>query len=221
MNLTTKQTYFLGAAAVILAMIAATLVAYPKLPTTVPTHWNAAGHPDDFGPKWSLFLWGPGIMAGIVLLFYALPWLSPKKFEIDSFRDTYLYIMIVIVAMWGYMYVLILLNGLGVTWDITRAASGGACLMIALLGNVMGKVRRNFYIGIRTPWTIASERVWNKTHRLAAKTSFIAGLLGLALVFLRAPFWLPISIAVAGPIIPAIYSLFYYKRLERHGELSG
>lgn len=104
---------------------------------------------------------------------------------------------------------------------MSRAVEGGVCLLVALLGNVMGKVRRNFYVGIRTPWTIASERVWNKTHRLAAKTSFIAGLLGLVLVLLRAPFWVPIAMVVAGPMIPAIYSLVYYKQLEHRGELNG
>ena len=219
--MTANQKFYWGAIAVILAVLAGTMVAYPKLPGTVPIHWNASGHADDWGPKWSLFLWGPGIMAAIVLLFYVLPWLSPKRFEIDSFRDTYLYIMIVMVVGLGYFHVLVMMNGLGVTWDIGRAMLGGICLMIALLGNVMGKVRRNFYLGIRTPWTIASERVWNKTHRLAAKTSFAAGLIGLLEVFLHAPFWLPIATVMAGPIIPAIYSLVYYKQLEHHGELNG
>lgn len=219
--MTANQKFYWGAIAVILAVLAGTLVAYPKLPSTVPIHWNGSGHADDWGPKWSLFLWGPGFMAAIVLLFYVLPWLSPKKFEIDTFRETYLYIMIVMVACLGYIHVLVLINGVGATWDIGRAVLGGICLMIALLGNVMGKVRRNIYVGIRTPWTIANERVWNKTHRLAAKTSFVAGLLGLAEVSLHAPFWLPIATVLTGPIIPAIYSLVYYKQLEHHGELNG
>jgi len=221
MRLTTNQKYYLAAAAVIAATLAGTIVAYPQLPNSVPIHWDAHGQVNGWGPKWSLFLWGPGMMAAIVLMFAALPWLSPKKFEIDSFRSTYLYIMIVTVAMLAYLHILILIGALGVPVDISRAAVGGVCLLIALLGNVLGKVRRNFYIGIRTPWTIANERVWNKTHRLAAKTSFLAGLLGLAEVLLGAPFWLPITTVLAGPFIPAIYSLFYYKQLERHGELNG
>ncbi|MGC2450015.1 MAG: SdpI family protein [Candidatus Sulfotelmatobacter sp.] len=218
--MTINQKYYWGAIAVILAMLAGTIVAYPKLPTSVPIHWNAAGRADDWGPKWSLFLWGPGMMTIIVVLFRALPWLSPRKFEIDSFRATYLYIMSVVVAMIGYIYLLMLLNSLGVHWDITRAISGGVCMMIALLGNVMGKVRRNFYVGIRTPWTIADERVWNKTHRLGAKTFFVAGWLGLLAVLSGAPFWLPIAMVLAGAFIPAIYSLVFYKQLEHRGELN-
>ena len=94
-----NQRYYLGAAAVILAALVATIVAYPSLPTTVPIHWDAHGHVNGWGPKWSLFLYGPGMMLVMVLMFSALPWLSPRKFEIDSFRATYLYIMIVIVGM--------------------------------------------------------------------------------------------------------------------------
>jgi len=219
MNLTINQRYYLGAATVILVVLMATLVAYPRLQNTVPIHWNAHGQPNGWGPKWSLFLWGPGIMAALVLLFAALPWLSPRKFEVDSFRSTYLYIMIVLVSMLAYIHALALAAGLGIAMDVERAVTGGVCLFIALLGNVLGKVRRNFYIGIRTPWTIADERVWNKTHRLAAKTCFACGLIGLVAVVLRAPLWFPLATVIAGPMIPAIYSLVFYKQLERRGEL--
>lgn len=218
-HMTSNQRYYLGAAAVILATLAGTLVAYPQLPNIVPIHWDAQGHVNGWGPKWSLLTYGPGLMLFIVLMFSALPWLSPKKFEVDSFRATYLYIMIVIVAMLAYCQLLILIAALGVVLDISRAVEGGVCLFIALLGNVLGKVRRNFYVGVRTPWTIANEQVWNATHRFAAKTFFVGGLLGLIAVFLRAPFWLPVTAILVAALVPVIYSLVFYKRLERHGGL--
>jgi uncharacterized membrane protein len=215
----TNRNYYLGAAAVILAMLAATTVAYSRLPQVVPLHWDVQGHVNGWGPKWMLFLLGPGLMAAIVLLFSSLPWLSPKKFEVDSFRATYLYIMIVIVAMIAYFQLLMLISALGVALDVTRAVEGGVCLLIALLGNVLGKVRRNFYVGIRTPWTIADERVWNVTHRFAAKTFFVGGLLGLLAVVLRAPFWFPIGVIILATLVPVVYSLVFYKQLEHRGEL--
>ena len=218
-KMTINQKYYLGAAAVILATLVGTLVAYPQLPNVVPIHWDAQGQVNGWGPKWSLFLYGPGMMLGIVLLFSALPWLSPKRFEVDSFRATYLYIMIVIVALLAYVQLLILVSSLGVAIDVSRAVEGGVCLLIALLGNVLGKVRRNFYVGVRTPWTIANEQVWNATHRFAAKTFFAGGLLGLIAVILRAPFWLPITAIAVAALAPALYSLVFYKQLERQGEL--
>lgn len=219
MSLNQNQKYFLGAAAVILATLVGTLVAYPQLPSVVPLHWDAQGNVNGWGPKWSLFLTGPGLMLAMTALFWALPWLSPKKFSVDSFRTTSLYLMTVILAMLAYIHSLELLTGLKVVVDVSRAVEGGVCLLVALLGNVLGKVRRNFYVGIRTPWTIADERVWNTTHRLGAKTFFAGGLIGLIAVVLRTPFWLPISIVLLSAAVPAIYSLVFYKQLEHRGEL--
>lgn len=221
--MTLNQKYYGGAAAVILAVLAGTLVAYPSLPSVVPIHWDAHGHVNGWGPKWSLFLYGPGGMLSIVLIFSVLPWLSPKKFEVDSFRATYLYIMIIVVAMMAYSNLLILMSALGslagIVLDVTRAVEGGVCLLIALMGNVLGKVRRNFFVGVRTPWTIANEQVWNATHRFAARTFFAGGLLGLLAVIAKAPFWAPIAVILIAALAPVIYSLVFYKQLERQGGL--
>lgn len=219
-SMTLNQKYYLGAVAVILATLAGTLVAYPSLPNIVPIHWDAHGQVNGWGPKWSLLVYGPGMMAFVALATAALPWLSPKKFEVDSFRATYLYIMIVIVAILAYIQILILLSSLGTALDVGRAIEGGVCLLITLLGNVLGKVRRNFYVGIRTPWTLASDSVWNRTHRLGAKTFFTGGLLGLLAVILRAPFWVPVIAILVAAFVPVIYSLVFYKQLERRGELN-
>jgi uncharacterized membrane protein len=168
-----------------------------------------------------LFTIDPAIMVGILLLFTVLPWLSPRHFEVNSFRSTYLYIMVVILAMLAYVHALILGASLSFGIDVSRAIEGGVCLLIALLGNVLGKVRRNFYVGVRTPWTIANEQVWNATHRLAAKTFFAGGLLGLLAVLLRGPFWLPMTLIALATLAPVIYSLVFYKQLERSGRLNG
>jgi len=217
--MTTTWKYYGGAIAVILAVFAGIAVAYSHLPAIVPMHWNAHGQVNGWGPKWQLFLWGPGMMSLMVLMFTALPWLSPKHFEVDSFRSTYLYIMIVLVALMAYINLLVLAAAIGIALDMTRAILGGVSLLVALMGNVLGKVRRNFYIGIRTPWTIANEQVWNATHRFAAKTFFAAGLVALALTVLRSPFWVPFAAILTGALAPAIYSLIVYKQLERRGEL--
>lgn len=221
MKMTISQRYFLGAAVVILATLVGIIVAYPQLPSMVPVHWNAHGQVNGWAPKWQLFLYGPGMMLALVGIFAALPWLSPKRFEVDSFRPTYLYIMIVIVAVFAYIQILTLFTALGLSLDVGRAIEGGVSLLIALLGNVLGKVRRNFYVGVRTPWTIANERVWNATHRLAAKTFFAGGLLGLIAVLFRGPFWLPVAAFLLAAFIPVIYSLIFYKQLEHRGELNG
>ena len=214
-----RNYYYIVGAALIVAVLAATALVYPPLPSMVPVHWNSLGSVDGWGPKWTLFAIDPGLMSAILLLFTALPWLSPKHFEVESFQPTNLYIMVVALALIAYVHALILANGLSWPIDVGRAIMGGVCLLIALLGNVLGKVRRNFFVGIRTPWTIANEQVWNATHRFAAKVLFAGGLVGLAAVVLRGPFWLPLAVLGAAALVPVAYSLFFYKDLQRHGKL--
>jgi uncharacterized membrane protein len=215
-----QHSYYVLGFSLIAAVLIVTVAAYPHLPQDVPVHWDLQGHPNGWEAKWKLLVIDPAIMAAIMLLFYVLPWLSPKRFDLDSFESTYLFIMVAIVALLACINASMLAAALSWRIDVARTAVGAVCLLTALLGNVLGKVRRNFYIGIRTPWTIADERVWNKTHRLAAKICFAAGWVGLLEVLLSAWLWLPIATVMAAPFIPAIYSLVYYKQLERRGELN-
>jgi uncharacterized membrane protein len=154
-------------------------------------------------------------MLGILLMFVALPWLSPKKFKVNSFRPTNLYIMVVIVALLAYSQLLVLSSGLGWDVDANRALAGGVCLLIALFGNVIGKMQPNFLIGIRTPWTLCSEQVWQATHRFAAKTLVAGGMLALMGVILDIPLWLPVATILLALFMPVLYSFIFYKQFER------
>ncbi len=214
------RKYFLIGFALLITCLLATAILYPHLPTRVPAHWNAHGEVDDYAAKWTLFVMNPGIMLGMLGIFAVLPWLSPRHFEVDTFRSTYLYIMLVILACMTYFHGLVLWAAVSGQVGIAKAIMGGVCLLFALLGNVMGKVRRNFYVGIRTPWTIADERVWNATHRLGAKTFVLGGLVALLLSFAGAGFWVPFAALMAAAFVPVVYSLIYYKQLERRGELT-
>ncbi|MGB2632414.1 MAG: SdpI family protein [Candidatus Acidiferrum sp.] len=211
--------YYLTGILLTAAMVVATAVAYPHLPGAVATHWNLRNQADGYSAKWTLFVIGPGLMAGIMLLWRFLPWLSPKNFEVDSFRSTYFQIMLIIVSLLAYFNAVVLWAGMGYSLNVGRAIVGGVCLLFALLGNLMGKVRRNFYIGVRTPWALANERVWNATHRFAAKTFVAGGVVGLALTAVGLQGRAVIVVLLAAALIPAVYSLAFYKQLERRGEL--
>jgi uncharacterized membrane protein len=217
--MTTTSKYYIAAGVLIAAVVASTVASYPHLPNMVPMHWDAHGNVNGWGPKWTLFAINPGIMAMTLLIFYVLPWLSPKQFAVELFRSTSLYIMVTMLALLAYIHLLILAASLSWMVDVGRAVEGGICLLLALMGNVLGKVRRNFFIGVRTPWTIANEQVWNATHRFAAKTFFGGGIVGLLAILLHAPFWLPIAAIFTAALAPVIYSLVFYKQLERRGAL--
>ncbi len=191
---------------------------FPILPERLPTHWNIKGEVDAYGDRtWSAFLL-PICMAGTLGFFLVLPYLSPRSFSVDTFRETSLLIMLIILVMFAYIHGLTLYSGLRGQVDVARALVAGIFLGLAAMGNVLGKVRRNFYIGIKTPWTLASERVWNDTHRLGAWTFAVGGLLGFALALMG---WLILATVVIVPaaLIPVVYSFLHYKALERRGEV--
>lgn len=195
---------------------------YDQLPDRIPTHWGITGEPDGWVAKESagqVFLLLPACMAGVVVLTLVLPWLSPRHFELDRFRATYGYIMFLVVALFGYIHLATLLGSLQERLNVTTLVLGGMCLFFAAMGNVLGKVRRNFYVGIRTPWTLANDRVWNQTHRLGAWLFVAGGLLGFVLIVAGVPFYVSFALIMIAALAPVLYSLVLYKRLEREGRL--
>jgi uncharacterized membrane protein len=214
-----SRKYYLVALLLTALVAMADVWAYPRLPDTIATHWNLHNVANGWSPKWVLFLAGPGLMVALMLLMRVLPWLSPKNFEVDSFRVTYLQIMVMVVCVAAYLQLLLLWSGLGHAMNIGRATIGGICLLFALLGNLMGKVRRNFFVGVRTPWTLANERVWNATHRFAAKTMVLGGLAGLAMTAAGVEGWPVLGVLLAGASAPVVYSLVMYKQMEARGQL--
>jgi uncharacterized membrane protein len=205
-----RSHYFLIAAAVIVATLVVTALLYSHLPDQIPTHWNFKGEIDHYGSRQSVFML-PGVMAGVLLLFAVLPWLSPKRFEVDTFRSTSLYIMILAVALFAYLHALLLWAAFSRPLNMPRSLMGALFFFLILVGNVLGKVKRNFYIGVRTPWTLASEKVWYATHRFAAKAFVAAGLLGLLSVIIGMPPAVGLPILIAAALASVIYSLVYYK----------
>jgi uncharacterized membrane protein len=197
----------------ILAMVAITAYYYPSLPETIAVHWDAAGKVNGYGGRWQVWLIGPGTMTGILLLAVAMPSLSPKKFEVQSFRETYGYMMVVLVALFAGIEILMLCVALDVQLKMASVFPALIFLALIFIGNPMGKVRRNFFIGVRTPWTLASEAVWYATHRLAARLMVASGTLGLIAVWIGAPNWLLLLAMMAWVPIVAGYSLLLYKRL--------
>jgi uncharacterized membrane protein len=163
-------------------------------------------------------------MVGMLVLFYFLPALSPRHFEVDAFRPTYLYIMDIVLGLFAYMQAVLLytvyqsVTG-GAPVDLGSGFMAGLFLFFALMGNQLGKVRKNFYIGVRVPWTLASDRVWNDTHRLAAWVMCAGGVIGFTLTLMGISLIVSILILVASALIPVVYSFVHYKALERAGQL--
>lgn len=214
-----KLRYYAVAVLMTLAAVAAYAWLLPEMPARVGIHWNARGQVDGFGPVWMLLVLGPGVMTLSLLLFVILPWISPRRFEVETFERTYLELMLAIVALQGYVFGVLLWTASGRPLYVPTALVGGLAVLHVFIGNILGKVRRNFYIGIRTPWTLADERVWYASHRFAGKTMVATGVAALMLLFAGVAFWLALVLLLLGVAAPVVHSLIYYKHLERAGEL--
>ncbi len=205
--------------------IALTIYSYMAvrgLPDIVPTHWNAAGQIDGYGSKWIPALLMPGIVLFNILLMLVLPKISPKKFEIEVFRGTFNYVMLIVTCMEAALGVVILRATAHPSIQLGAGLVFGVMfLFFAFLGNVLGKVRRNFFMGIKTPWTLASEEVWDRTHRSAARLWTIGGCVGVILSCFGFPFWFLLTVFMAMCLFPVVQSYFIYKKLDRGGQIAG
>jgi len=219
-----SKLYWAIALGLVAALWVGSACLYPVMPDQIPDHWNIHGQVDGYGSRGlGLFLL-PGIAVLMLGFIAILPWLSPKNFEVDSFRETYLFIMVVLVCLLVYIHGMDLYTAWqqvhrGNSTGMGRVLMGGMLLFFMAIGNVLGKVRRNFYIGVRTPWTLASDRVWNDTHRLAAWTMVGGGLVSFLLTVTGQSLVAAFVILIGSALIPLVYSFVHYKQLEKRGEL--
>ncbi|HLK57691.1 MAG TPA: DUF1648 domain-containing protein [Chthonomonadaceae bacterium] len=199
------------------AILLYSLALYPHLPDLIPIHWDWHGRVDGWADKrWAIFLM-PGTMLLILGAMVALPALSPRRFQIEPFAGTFNYLMLVTCGLMGYLQIVMLQSALHPEADMGRVLVAGIFLFLGLMGNVLGRTRRNFWMGIRTPWTLASDTVWIATHRLAGKLLVAAGVFGVVAILLGVPLPLCFIGLMCALLIPALYSYVLYQRLEGGG----
>ncbi|MDK2854966.1 MAG: hypothetical protein PWQ86_179 [Bacillota bacterium] len=188
----------------------------PRLPEQVPSHWNLRGEVDGYASRTFAVFFQPMLTAGLYLLFLVLPLIDPRRANYARFAGTYRFLKALLVLFMCLLQLAILGTALGYISGPTWFFRLGLPLLFILLGNVMGQIRYNYFVGIKTPWTLASEEVWQKTHRAAARIWVVAGLAGAAAAFLPAAVGTPlllIALTAAG-IIPVVHSYLLWRRLN-------
>jgi uncharacterized membrane protein len=156
------------------------------------------------------------LTAGLYLLFLVLPLIDPRRGNYARFAGTYRFLKALLVLFMCLLQLAILGTALGYLSGPTLFFRLGLPLLFVLLGNVMGQIRYNYFVGIKTPWTLASEEVWQKTHRTAARVWVVAGLAGALAAFLPAAVGTPlllIALTAAG-FIPIVHSYLLWRRLN-------
>jgi uncharacterized membrane protein len=194
------------------------LAALPLLPNPSPIHWNAMGQPDGFGSPLVAALLMPAILTGIAALAPLLPRVDPRGAGYVDFRPTYeLFLNAIAVFLLG-VHGLALADALGLPVDMGRWVTVGLGLLFAVLGNELGRVQPNYFVGIRTPWTLADTEVWRRTHRSGGRAIAAAGALTTVQALVVPTPW-ALYIALALVLGATLYSVglsyFVFRSLSR------
>ena len=209
------------AAVTVTAMVGASAFALTRLPgTPIPAHWAIDGRPDGYAsPALVLFIL-PAVTVLVSLLMAALPSIMPAKGDLSRSRRPYVVVWQGILGLMLVLHLTFVASALGAPVDVLRIALLSAGVLLVLVGNVLPKTRFNYVMGVRTPWTLADERVWDRTHRFAGAALMLAGAVGVAGALLLegdvaviAAFLVPV---LAATMAAVVYSAAISPRVGRH-----
>ncbi len=186
---------------------------YPQMPEKMASHWNFKGEVDGCLSKfWGLFLM-PIILIGVVLLYLIVPKLDPLKENIEKFRKYFDGFIVLLLLFLFYLYVLTIFWNLGLKFDIGQAIIPALAILFYYCGILLEKAKRNWFIGIRTPWTLSNDMVWEKTHKIGGKLFKIAGIVTILGIFFQKYIlffiFVPIILVV---VYTTIYSYTEYQK---------
>ncbi len=211
-----KYRLHLLVAAANMITLAAFSAVYTRLPQQMPSHWSFTGEIQSYMSKKD-FIWLMLLPVGLYLMMEFLPRIDPRRKSYDQHYRAYGFFELFMVLFMIGMQWLAISASLGAELDMPRISIAGIGLMFVVIGNFMPQIRPNYFYGIKTPWTLASEEVWRKTHRMGGFVYTIAGLTAfLANFFISKQFALPLFILLMVVLfIPVAYSYVIFKKIEQ------
>lgn len=215
--MSTRLTTIIVLILIVGATIAGALL-WNQLPNQMASHWNANDQVNGYMSKfWGVFLM-PLVTLGMLLLFLLIPNIDPLKANIAKFRGVFNLFITFIIAFMIYVHALTLLWNLGYTsLGIGKAMLPALGLLFILVGYMLRKAKRNWFIGIRTPWTLSSDHVWDETHRLGSTLFMISGVLAFIGSFFGGTMalWMFMAPLIGSTVFLFVYSYALYQRETR------
>ncbi|MEX0976644.1 MAG: SdpI family protein [Woeseia sp.] len=201
----------------IIATVAVAAWIYPSLPDPMPSHWNSAGEVDSHLPKpWGVMIL-PASAIFVFIVFRLIPVISPKGFKTGEFADVLNVFQVIMVGFVSLIGILVMLESLGIDVRLNQVIYLAIGALFIVIGSYLRKVRKNFFVGFRTPWTLTNDDVWDKTHRLGGRLLIVVGLVFIAGAFFSInPGWL-VAVVFTLLLVPVIYSYFLYRQAEGVG----
>ncbi len=202
----------------ILGAIAAGALLWNQLPEQMASHWNVNDEVDDYMSKpWGVFMMLL-VTLGMFVLFLVIPAIDPLKANIAKFRESFNLFIVLIVAFMLYVHGLTLAWNLGNTnFKMSTSMLPAMGLLFIFVGFMLRKAKRNFFIGIRTPWTLSSDYVWDKTHQLGATLFMAAGVLAFigGIFGGMTAFWFLFVPVISSTLFLLVYSYLLYRNEAR------
>lgn len=196
----------------VIAMFAVGFSLYDKLPAQIPSHWNASGDVDNYMRKELAILLFPSITLVMALLFPVLEKIDPRKKNYALFRKPWIALQAIIITFFAYIYFVSLYLTFNSGMSAGAFVTGGIGLMFILIGSCMSKIKQNYFVGIKTPWTLDNAEVWDKTHKFGGITFALAGLIIFLNAFLN---WHTGAVTAFAVILAAVSPIVYSYLLPR------
>lgn len=152
----------------LLAMLAVSAWAWPQIPddARVPVHWGPSGEADGYAPKWVGLLGIPAIAAGVLALLVVIPRIEPRRVNLERSSTAYTAVGVAVLGVVAALHAAAVIGTVSGTTSVPMVAILGVGLSYIVIGNFVSKTRSSWFFGIRTPWTLSSERSWARTHRV-------------------------------------------------------
>jgi uncharacterized membrane protein len=197
--------------------------AYPRLPAEVATHFDLQGDANGWSSRLAAVLLVPALALAFAGIAVVLPRIDPRRPNYALFTPTYWTLINALLFLLGAIHVLVLGKALGWQVDMGRVASLGVGGMFVLIGNLMTRLRPNWFMGIRTPWTLSSDEVWRKTHRFGGVAFAISGLCVAATALIDAPYarYGAFALVIAAALGSVVYSYLLWKREQAGSSSNG
>ncbi len=211
--MSTKATTFISLVLITVAVVAGAAL-WNQLPDQMASHWNANDQVDGTMPKfWGVFMM-PLVTLGMMVLFLVIPSIDPLKANIAQFRESFNIFIVLIIAFMLYVHGLTLVWSLGNTsFKMSAAMLPFIGILFIAIGWMIRKAKRNFFIGIRTPWTLSSDSVWGKTHQLGSILFMASGAFAIfgGLIGGMTAFWLMFVPLIGSTLFLVAYSYVLYR----------
>jgi uncharacterized membrane protein len=191
---------------IVLISFAIGIYVFPEMPQKIASHWNSQGEVNGYMSKfWGIFLM-PIISVALFLLFLIIPRIDPYKSNIEKFRKYYDNFILLIIVFLFYIYILTIFWNMNYRFNMITLLSPAFAILFYYSGVLIENAKMNYFIGIRTPWTLSSEKVWDKTHKIGGKLFKIAGIIAIFGILFQS---YAIFFILVPMLLAAIYSVVF------------